>query len=136
VELGHLLTAGGVEQLVDGVPGVHRDDRQHRLAAEQVLVRDVVLEDLVGLVEVAVLAGRELQLRDPEDHDDGDGDADEDDDNGVLAQQDGEPGPEPLHRDPSVRPPDVLARPYCTFTRRRVAAGRQPAGSALRASPN
>ena len=61
VELGDALLG---EQLVDRVALVHRDDGQHGLAAEQVLVRDVVLVDLIGLVEVAVLAGRELELGD------------------------------------------------------------------------
>ena len=64
--------AVGGEQLVDGVARVHRDDGEHRLAAEQALVGDVVLVDLVALVEVAVLAGGELELRDAEAEDERD----------------------------------------------------------------
>ena len=52
----------GREELGDGVTLVHRDEREHGLAAEEVLVGDVVLVDLVALVEVAVLAGRELEV--------------------------------------------------------------------------
>ena len=61
-DLRPLLDAVGGEQLGDGVPGIHRDERDHRLAAEQLLVRDVVLVDLVALVEIVALVGRELEL--------------------------------------------------------------------------
>ena len=47
-----------VQELVDRVALVHRDDGEHRLATEELLVRDVVLVDLVGLVQVGVLARR------------------------------------------------------------------------------
>ena len=66
VEVLQLLRAVAGEELVDGVAGVHRDHGEHRLAAEQVLVDDVVLVDLLVGVEVAVLAGRELELGDAE----------------------------------------------------------------------
>ena len=49
---------------------LHGEHRQHRLAAEEVLVLDVVLVDLVVLVQVAVLTRRELELGDAEADDD------------------------------------------------------------------
>ena len=45
---------------------VHGDEGEHGLAAEEVLVGDAVLVDLIALVEVAVLARLELELRDAE----------------------------------------------------------------------
>jgi len=48
------------------VARLHRDRREHRLAAEQLLVRDVLGVDRLVLVQVAVLAGRELEPGDAE----------------------------------------------------------------------
>ena len=83
--------AVGVEQLGDRVALVHRDQPEHRLAAEEGLVGDVVDVDLVVLVEVAVLAGGELEAGDAvaehERHDQ----PDEGDEPGPLAQLDGQP---------------------------------------------
>ena len=70
---------------------VHRDQPEHRLATEQVLVGDVVDVDLVVLVEVAVLAGGELQAGDAEPEDERDDQPDEGDETGTLAQLDGQP---------------------------------------------
>ena len=54
----------GGEDRVDRLAVLHGDDRQHGLAAEELLVGDVVLVDHVVLVQVAVLAGGELELGD------------------------------------------------------------------------
>ena len=87
----------GVKSSVDGVTLVHRHERQHRLAAEQVLVRDAVLVDLVALVEVAVLAGGELELGDAVAEPDGQHRADREDDDPVLPEVEPQPGPELVH---------------------------------------
>ena len=97
VEPRELLPTLGGEQLVDRVAFVHGDDGQHRLTAEQVLVRDVVGVDAVVLVQVAVLAGRELELGDAEAEHDGDEQPDHRDQAGALAEGHGEHGPEALH---------------------------------------
>ena len=92
--LGELLELGDAllgEQLVDRVALVHGDHGQHGLAAEELLVLDVVLVDLIGLVEVAVLAGGELEAGDAEAQDEGDDQPDDRDQPGSLAQLDGEP---------------------------------------------
>ena len=81
----------GVEQLVDGVAVIHRDQPEHRLATEEVLVGDVLDVDLVVLVEVAVLPGGELETGDPEAEDEGEDQSDEGDQSGPLAQLDGQP---------------------------------------------
>ena len=100
VEVGELLDAIRGEELGHGVALVHRDHGEHGLAAEQVLVGDAVLVDLIGLVEVAVLAGGELELVDARAEHQGDQADDDADDDCVLAQLDGESRPEPLHAFP------------------------------------
>ncbi len=94
VELCDVL---GSEELGDGVALVHRHERDHRLAAEELLVGDAVLVDLVGLVEVAVLTGRELEVGDPIAEDHGDHPADSDHPDPVLAEVQTEPTPELVH---------------------------------------
>jgi hypothetical protein len=93
-----LVDPVGIEQLGDRVPVVHRDQPEHRLAAEQALVLDVVDVDLVVLVEVAVLAGGELEAGDPVPEGESDDQPDEGGDSGVLAELDSQPGPESLHQ--------------------------------------
>ncbi len=79
------------EQLGDSVTGVHGDEREHRLTAEQVLIRDAVLVDLVTLVEIAVLTGRELELGDAVAESDRQHRADRQHDNPVLSEIETEP---------------------------------------------
>ncbi len=111
LELGDALRG---EQLGHRVALVHRDHREHRLAAEEVLVGDAVLVDLIGLVEVAVLARRELELGDAEAEDDGHDHDHDGHDDGVLAELDRQPRPEALH---AVPPRDGPGRPFGTPSR-------------------
>ena len=104
-----LLPTGRVEQLVDRVAVVHRDQHDHRRAAEQGLVFDVVLVDLVARVQVAVLAGCEVELGDPEAEADGEEQDAQRDPAGVLAELDRQPVPQPVHRTPKLRPSDRVS---------------------------
>ena len=97
VELG---LGVGLEELVDGVAVVHRDQDEHRRPAEQRLVLDVVLVDLVRRVQVAVLARGELEPGDPEAEDDGERHDAEGDPPRVLAELDRQPVPQPVHAEP------------------------------------
>ena len=99
-KLLQLLRAVAGEELVDGVARIHRDHGEHRLPAEEALVDDVVLVDLLVGVEVAVLSGGELELRDAEAEADGDEQADDGDPDRVLAELHRDVGPEPLHHPP------------------------------------
>jgi hypothetical protein len=95
-----LLHAGhtrGGEDLVDRVALVHVDRREQGVAAEQLLVFDVVVVDLGALGDVAVLARRELDSRDAEAQHDGEDQADGGDHARVASEVDGQPGPEALH---------------------------------------
>ena len=88
LELGDAV---GVEELGDRVPFVHRDEPEHRLATEEVLVGDVVDGDLVVVVEVAVLTGGELEAGDAESEDEREDQPDEGDETGAPAELDGQP---------------------------------------------
>ena len=103
VEVLQLLRAVTGEELVDRVTGLHRDDGQHRLSTEQVLVDDVVLVDLLVGVEVAVLTGGEVELRDPEPEPDRDEQSDDGHPDRVLAELHRDVRPEPLHPTPRWR---------------------------------
>ena len=81
----------GVEQLGDRVSFVHRDQPEHRLAAEQLLVGDVVDVDLVVCVEVAVLPGGEFEAGDAVAEGEREDQADEGDETGALAEFDRQP---------------------------------------------
>ncbi len=87
----------GGEQLGDAVTFVHRHERDHGLPAEQLLVRDVVLVDLVALVQVVVLARRELQPGGAEAEARRQQTADEQHRQPVLAEVESEPAPELVH---------------------------------------
>ncbi len=96
-ELLHRGAVLGCEQVVHGLAVLHGEHDHHGLSAEEVLVADVVLVDAVRLVEVAALAGRELQLRDAEAERERDDQSDDGDEAGVLSAPHREPGPEALH---------------------------------------
>ena len=88
LELGDAV---GIEELGDRVPFVHRDETEHRLPTEEVLVGGVVNGDLVVGVEIAVLTGGELQAGDAESQDEREDQPDEGDETGVPAELDGQP---------------------------------------------
>ena len=94
---------GRCEQVDDGRALVHREEGEHRLAAEEVLVLDVVLVDLLALVEVAVLPRGELELAQPDAEHGGDDEDDHPHEGGALAEGDGHRGPELVHGSSSVR---------------------------------
>src|SRR5262249_28716291 len=110
----------------DLVAGLHGDERQHGLAAEQVLILDAVLVDLVGLVEVAALAGRELELRDPVPEHDRDDGADAQDDDPRLAEVEAKPRPKPMHRHPLASRSRRETKPIRAGPRRAESAPRCP----------
>ena len=93
----HLGQVVRVREVDDVLAVVGGEQHEHGLAAEEVLVGDVVLGDLVAGVEVAVLAGDELELGRAVAGDQGEQQADDRHQAGPLAELDGEPGPEPLH---------------------------------------
>ena len=96
-------TASGVKRSASVLALAQGDERDHRLAAEQVLVGDAVLVDVLVLVEVAVLAGGELELGDAEAEHDRDQQPDDRHDAGALAEVEAEPGPVLLHAGSSRR---------------------------------
>jgi hypothetical protein len=99
-DLRPLRVVAGREQFLDGMAGIHRDERQHRLAAEELLIGDVVFVDLVALVQVVALISGELEFGRAVSEPDGEQAADDHHRNPVLAQIEAEPGPEPLHTTP------------------------------------
>ena len=92
-----LLPVLGGEELGHRVALVHGGQRDHGLAAEEVLVGDAVLVDLVALVEVAVLARGELELGDAEAEPEGDQEAHDGHEAGPLAELHRQYRPETLH---------------------------------------
>ena len=88
LDVAELLDPVAREDRVDLLPVGHRDAGEHRLAAEDVLVRDVVLVDLRVGVQVAVLAGREIDPGDAETDDDREDEPDRGDDAGVPGEAD------------------------------------------------
>ena len=110
------------EELRDVVTRLHGHEREHRLTAEELLVLDVVLVDLVAAVQVAVLAGGELQVRDAVAQAHGEDRAGREHDDPVLAEVQPEPAPELVHRLPPSRDgswlnPDATVRGGCRPTR-------------------